>query len=87
MDMTFSNVLRLILMFYNLSAKHADTVAEEAANLGNIYIEDGTLYVIPGYIGDKILDGDVTNSVLTLSVTDREIDLAVSNSTLNISFT
>ena len=86
MEMNFSNVLRLILMFYSQALKHADTASEEAANLGNIYIEDGTLFVATGFIGDKILEGDMTNGVLTLGIGNREIDLDMSDSTLNISF-
>lgn len=87
MEMTFNNVLRLILIFFNLAEKYADTVSEEAANLGNIYIEDGTLYLATGYVGDKIFDADVTDGTLAVGITERELSADLSDSTLAFNFT
>lgn len=87
MKMTFNRVLQLILIFFGLARKYADKASEEAAKLGNIYVENSTLFMHTGYVGDKILDADITNGTFTAGITERELDLELSGNALNINFT
>lgn len=69
MKMTFSKVLQLILVFYNLAVKHADKVSGGSAGNGAcIYVKNGTLVMVTGYAGDKVLNADMTNGALNINL-------------------
>lgn len=70
MKMTFTKVIQLILMFYNLAVKHADEVSGGSAGNGAcIYVKNGTLVMVTGYAADKVLDADITDGALNISLT------------------
>ncbi len=70
--MSFSRVLQLILMFYNLAVKKASAIAEGSAagNGARIYTQNGTLIIRTGYSADKTIDGNLDTGTMTITISD-----------------
>ncbi len=70
MKMTFSKVMQLVLMFYGLARKYADSVTGGSASRGClIYEKNSTLFIKTGESADKTLDGGLSDGTLSLSLT------------------
>ncbi len=68
--MKFGAVIRLILMFYELAVKHADSISGYSPGNGiEMSLSNGTFRIMTGTAGDHTLSGDLTNTTLTLNLT------------------
>lgn len=66
----FQKLYLMILTFYQLAIKHADTVAGGGASAGALlYLSNSTLYIRTGFAAEKNLDADMTNGTISITLT------------------